>query len=260
MPFYPLIFDAVLVNVTKVNYDLQEQLVRTPDNAEIGVKVSITWTPNKEDAEQLINFLNSGEHEGVQSILHDVIGNRLREWAFLHGEGPATWEEAVASGDEAVAILLKAILGDDLTKIPSDIPTSVLLKYFSKPRPIPSQYETQKWGRDWEKLEKELKGLGIDGMAFLKEKIEHRRELVKKVCQGSGEFIRPDLGIVISRLTISIRLKNGATDLATEDERGQIGKEADPPTFQCTRCGAVNDKDAQFCRRCGKLLKEEQGI
>ena len=208
-PLYPYVFDAITVNVTKVNQDFPEEFVRTPDNVEVSILASITWTPNREDPKSLIQFLDSGGSEMIKTILHDIVRERLREWAFSVEEGPSTWEDAIGAGDEAVAILLKAILGEGLPRIeavhgvPFPIPTAILLKYFSDVPQKPSKYEEKIVGSNWEKLEKDLKKLSSDERKQLKEQVDQRRDIVHRARQGNGFFKKKDLGIIINRFTIN---------------------------------------------------------
>ena len=221
-PLYPYVFDAITINVTKVNQDIPEQLVRTPDKVEISILASVTWTPNKEDPKSLIQFLDSGGQEGVKNILHDIVRDCLREWAFSKDEGPSTWEEAMGSSDEAISILLEAILGEELPKIPSSVPTAILLKYFADVRPDPSKYEEKIVGKDWGKLEEDLKKLLPDERKQLEGQVNKRKELVHQARQGNGFFKKNDLGIIINRFTINeIRLTGEVAEAAEN-----IAKEA----------------------------------
>lgn len=233
LPFWPIIFDALQVNVVKVNQDLPELILRTPDKGEISAAVSITWTPgmtiegasDKERAEALIQFLNSGEEKRVRSILQDIISDRLRIWAFSAEEGPADWEEAVGAKDDAIAVLVKAILGDVLAPIHSTIPTSVLLKYFSSPRPGPSRYERKRYGRknerdehanEWEKLEEELGSPSETAYQELQNRVGQRREIIQKLRQGDGYFYKKSLGITLNRFTINTVRPHGKTAEAAD--------------------------------------------
>lgn len=205
-PIYPWWHGFVLVNVTKVNQDLPEQKIRTPDLAELNVPVSVTWIPNKKEGEQLIDFLNSGGEKGVRTILEDVIHERLREWAISFDEGPADWQDAMGSREEAAAVLLKAILGDELKQIPSDIPTPILLRYFARPTKYPTNdRDKQRWGEKWDKLEAELLR-DLAEHRLTKEQLEtlvgERRRQVQTVRQGNGEFNKIGLGIFLLRLNV----------------------------------------------------------
>ncbi len=215
-PIYPILFDVVMVDVTKRNQDLEEQRVRTPDRAEIAIKVSITWTPCTGESRNLarlqdpakprhllFDFLNSGGDEGIRSILHDIIRDRLRNWAMSGEEGPADWVEAMGSGDEAIAVLLKAILGDELERIPSGVPTPILLKYFALPQKPPLENEKKKWGEGWEKVENEVSKLSPDQKDELIRAIERRRALIQEARQGNGSFVKESLGITINRFTVN---------------------------------------------------------
>jgi len=206
-PLYPWWHGAILVNITKVNQDLPEQKVRTPDRAELAIPVSITWVPAKDDGKQLIVFLDSGGEKGVKTILEDLVRERLREWAISTEEGPADWVDAMGAREEAVAVLLKAIIGDEgLEKIPSGIPTPILLRYFAGPQRFPTnERDKTRWGAKWEILEKELPG-DLEKNRVTKEKlkaaVDERRNSVQRIRQGDGKFNKIGLGIYINRLNI----------------------------------------------------------
>jgi hypothetical protein len=228
LPFYPIVFDIIKVDVTKNNEDLPEQVVKTPDLADLGFQISLTWaagswTENKErQAELLIAFLNSGGKEGVKRIYEDVIRDRLRVWAFSTEEGPSNWQEATGAKDEAIAMLVKAILGDDIPPISSDIPTTVLLRYFSVPRKGPLEYQKEKWGEqteegnEWQGLEAELNKMTPEGLDNLKNAVKERQEIVAKIKRGNGNFVNTNLGITINRFTINNVVLKGRVAEAVE--------------------------------------------
>lgn len=216
-PFYDTLFGAILINVAKHNEDLSGQIVRTPDKARLSIKISITWsagswkaweTKPEREAELLNNFINSGGEEGVKKIYKDIIEDRLRTWAFSAEEGPVSWEEAMRAKDDAIAILIKAILGDDIPSIPSEIPTNVLLRYFNSPRKSPLEYQKKLWGRktengsEWEQLEEHLGRLSADALESLKKTIRGRQKTIATLKRGNGLFIHKKLGITINLITI----------------------------------------------------------
>jgi len=230
LPFFPIITDAIRIGVQKRNLDLPEQVIRTPDRAQVGIWVSVTWQADYSDGGNLINFLNSGGEEGVVNILTDIVEDRLRSWALSVSEGPANWQEAIAAGDEAVAVLLKAILGDDLNPIPY-FPTPVLLRYFNLPRMPPSKYETKHWGKKWEKLEAEMNRLapmGSPERATLESSIKDRQEAIVHAKQGNGIFRKSSLGIVINRFTLNKMEPKGGlagkAELQAEEEQERLGE------------------------------------
>lgn len=71
-PFYPVIYNAVLIDVSRKNQDLPPQIVRSRDLAELEISVSLTWSPNTEYA---IEYLNHGSENGVKNILSDMVNN-----------------------------------------------------------------------------------------------------------------------------------------------------------------------------------------
>lgn len=102
-PFYPVIYNAVLIDVSKKNQDLPPQGVRSRDLAEFEISVSLTWSPNPDYA---IEYLNHGSENGVRNILADMVNQRLREWAIT-----TNWEDALKAHDKTTAILVKTIAG-----------------------------------------------------------------------------------------------------------------------------------------------------
>lgn len=260
LPLYPLVFRVVMVEVRKINFDLPEQLVRTPDNAELAVKPNLTFTPGAPEAEGreqacfLINYLNSGEKTGVMNIIQAITMDRLRGWALSPEEGPADWKEAMGAKDEAIAVLIKAILGEEIDPIPSPVPTAVLLKYFSSPRRSPSKYEKKKWGRktkggnEWEKLEEELAKLSPEERRVLEEAVGERRKTVKEVQEGNGAFQKKSLGITINRFTIS-----------HIEVRGKVAKAAEQAAKELHEMAAEKIEIAHVLARA-KSIQEGLGV
>lgn len=217
-PFYPWWHGRILVKVAKVNQDLKEQIVRTPDLAELTIPVSITWTPDKDNAENLIEFLNSGGESGVKTILEDIVRESLREWAFSHDEGPQTWQEAMEARYEAVAMLLKAILGEELTPIRLPFKTASLLRYFTTPRPRPTtKKEKELCGENWENVKSVFEKLSEEERKEIQAAAEERRVAILDARQGNGKFVKPQLGIILNRLNIDEVKPKG--ELATAAEK-----------------------------------------
>jgi len=221
LPFYGILYDVIVINVTKQNDDLPDQVVKTPDNADLLFRVSITWSAGRQDgtlqeqARALKAFVQSGGAAGVKKIYLDIVQGRLREWVRAMDEGPTDWPEAVGIKDAATAALVKAILGDSLEAIPSDVPTEVLLRYFSKPQKPPLALHKARWGKKpresstWGKLEEVLGKLEPGALAVLEAAIEARRKIVKDLGGGNGSFVHRTLGITIHLLTIKEVLLTG---------------------------------------------------
>lgn len=231
-PLYPWWHGFIPINVTKVNQDLPEQLVRTPDRAESGIPISLTWTPDKNDPKSLIEFLNTGGENGIKTILEDIVRERLREWAFSIDEGPKDWQELMGAREEAVAILLKAIVGEELTAIPplaQSIPTSIWLKYFISPHKTLTENEQKVAGKNWENVDELLHPLQPDEVEKIKKAVEDRRKEIKLAQQGNGNFAFSQLGIILNRLNIGeIKPKGDLAKVAeleareTQERKGEI--------------------------------------
>lgn len=110
----PHVFGYVPVEITKVNQDFPPQKVRTPDNAEVKVLVSITWHPDGEDPKAIINYINNGWEAGIKNILQGIVSERIRQWARSLEKCPKNWEEAQSSKDEVVETILETILTRDV--------------------------------------------------------------------------------------------------------------------------------------------------
>lgn len=239
-PFHPWWHGVILVNVKKKERDIPPETVRTPDLAESTIPIAITWRPSYNDTrndkgkiirkggQDLIEYLNSGEEEGVNSILEGIISERLREWAMSLEEGPQNWQEAQGATEEAAAVLLKAVVGQELKTIPSSIPTPVLLKYFNEPKRKPTKNEAKRWGSNWKKVSEEMERLSDDERNNIKKAIENRHSDIIKARQGDGHFKIPQLGIELNRLNIGEIKQKGqlaqAAEMRAKEEQERSGE------------------------------------
>jgi len=208
-PFFPVLYDVILINVERKNQDLPAETVRTPDLAQLEIPISMTWTPGSPKEEDngkfLINYLNNGGENGVKAIIADIVQERVREWAFAENEGPKTFQEAIGAKGDAVAILIKAIAGEDLERIPSSIPTKILSNYFEEKTPTDNEKD---WGENWEKV-KEI--LDEENEITVEMAIEERKKIIQKIKVGNGTQPVEQLGITFNRLNIKdIIIKPGS--------------------------------------------------
>ena len=105
-PFFPFLYTVTLVNVEKKNSDFVPRDVRSAEEAQLRVEVSITWTPDKNDPKALIEYINSGGKSGTEDILADIIEEKIREWAI-----GKPWEECLRANVEAAEMLIREITG-----------------------------------------------------------------------------------------------------------------------------------------------------
>ncbi len=214
-PFYPYLYGFIPVKVEKINQDFKPENVRTPDRAGLDIQASVTFTPT-----DLIEYINAGGEQGVKNILDDIVPERIREWAFSEDEGPQDWQEAQGSREDAIAVLLKAIVGESLTQIPEYaqvFPTTVWLKYFDSPRKkIIKKRDIDAAGENWEKIERFYESLSLEEQEELKDAIDKRRIEVNQARSGNGKFSKSILGITINRLNIP-----------KIEVRGEVAKTAD---------------------------------
>ncbi len=263
-PFYQVLFGAIVIDISKNNEDLPPQEVKTPDLANLSFEVSITWSAGgcwdkgkKEQIKLLNNYIMSGKKPGVEKIYRDVIQSRLRAWVFAEDEGPASWQEAIGCRDEVIATLVKAILGDNIPTIPSDIPTNVLLRYFSVPRKGPLEYQKQKWGKqteqgsNWEGIEAQLKEIVGSKLEALKKAIKERQDIIRTLREGNGSLVHKKLGITIHLLTINNVILVGPVAEAVQKR----AKEKEERIAETTELDHVLEKVKKLSKE-GKVPKE----
>jgi len=111
--FYPFLNGYIPVNVEKKNFDFEPHDVRTPDMAEIEMKVHVTFSPDSSSGTQLIAYLNSGGEDGVKDILEDIIMESVREFAVNPDHEPKNWEMAVKMDKHFLAEIVASMLGID---------------------------------------------------------------------------------------------------------------------------------------------------
>jgi len=126
-PLYPTWYGYIPIKVETVSKDFAPEEVRTPDGADLNISVALSWAPDKDSPEALINYLNAGgeghgddetgegEPRGVRDILEDMVAEHVREWARSTKLGPQTWRDALSAGDEAVQIILEGLLGKPIS-------------------------------------------------------------------------------------------------------------------------------------------------
>lgn len=206
-PFFPFLYDVIIVDVTKKNKDMRAEsvTVRTPDLAVLEIPTSLTWTPHKD---YLVEYLNCGGEEGVNNILVDIVRERIRGWAMNHQEGPQTFKEALGAREDATNILIKAVAGAKLENIPSRVPTTILFKYFNEPQIPPTESEEKIWLKEWNRVREILKN---EDEAEIKKAVDRRREQIKEIQRGNGVQAIPQLGITLNRLNIGdIAIQKGS--------------------------------------------------
>ena len=219
-----ILFDLILISKTTRQKSLNPQKILTPDNVDIQIPISLGWNVDEEDCS---TYINLGEDTGVDTHIQDIIEGRLREYSRHPDEGPMNWKEMIGSGLKTLDFLVKSLCGDPeeeseieedqydhLTKIDDNIPTQILLDWYSKKNPT-NLHVRNNWGdgKDWEEamstnfddnwklLLDTISSLGID-INELKGKIDIRIKLLKKISAGKGKIKIKNTGTYLTRLTI----------------------------------------------------------
>lgn len=216
-PIYPFLCGVITVNVQKANIDFPLQTIFTPENAKSKAPLSLTFIPKN-----LMRFINAGRHKTVVNILHDMCRQALRYWAKSEDEGPSNYNELLATGDEGINFVYRAIIGEEKEKIPSSIPTSILIKLFrnfygeklfphsERPRPDLTKFEKEKY-KDWDRIDEiigspEECGLPLDinneRFKKLKVAVDERLKVISQLAKGNGIVEKEDLGITFNRVNL----------------------------------------------------------
>ena len=216
-PFYPFFYGFIMVNVERSTQGI-DTTVRTPDRAEEELPTEISFRP---DPDHLIEYIDSGREEGVREHLTAKIQERAREWTAGSEEGPADWRELYRSQAEATSVLIKAVLGNKLIEIPhaQEIPTYILLRFFSKPQPQKTLTNEEDWAKDdWKKVRDILGDLSEEDQEEVEEAVEKRRIEIKKLRAGDARFQITDIGVFLERLNVSDTKLIGEVAKAAESE------------------------------------------
>ena len=221
--FYPVLYGYIEIDVSKKNPDFKSQTVMTPDNAQIEIPVSVTYTP---DRDNINNYINAKKENGVNDILEDIVSQKLREWAIATDEGPQTWEEAMAAREEAVWLLSKAILGEELPTtlktegVQSEIPSIIWYQYFYSHPKRRKNEKNEDWDRrktEWDEWKNKIDtGLDQSQLNFVKTQIETRKKEIDSIRRGNGSKPIKHLGIILNRLNLGEFKRTGKVAEAAE--------------------------------------------
>jgi hypothetical protein len=213
-PGFPQFIGFIPINVETVATTVPCEKVRTPDLAESKVPVELALRP---DPDNLIKYIDNSQMKGVLKQLGGEIQERVREWAMGKEEGPANWVELNASHLEATAILLRKIvgMGEEIKNLPDSaqcVPTWIWLRYFTEPRPTKFFKNEEPWsgkeedGGDWERVTKILRQIEADHgeleVTRLREAVEARKIIIRKLRNGEGLVKLRGLGVILTRLNI----------------------------------------------------------
>ncbi|MFH1188998.1 MAG: SPFH domain-containing protein [bacterium] len=232
---YPYIFGYIPIKIEKINDDDLEGkdlsiTVRTPhpDNVEVKIDIHFTFQPDYHSPEALMNYIESGQANGVGEIFVGIIEQEIREWAASQDRGPKNWQELISSDEEVTSVIIDAIIASELGQLDSvHFPPSVLIKYFK--HKSPSKIEAEKYGEHWEKVTECLESRSEEEQRELGKKIIERTQEIARIRDANGFFNKPSLGIIVNRLNIGeIRLLHDdliqAAEMQAKEERERDGE------------------------------------
>lgn len=231
--FAGFLFGYIRIDARKKNTDLPDLGFTTPDLVELTSPMSFTYSADASSGQALFNLVKSGLHAGVEDIQSDILADRLRSWGMSDIEGPQSWVEAKGTDEEAIAVLIKRLLGQALAGVDSGIfSTTDLLGFLKRPRKKPTDSQKERVGKDWEIIQdiwdsyqegnpgdQWKKAFGDITKKALNEQVDKRRKVIEKVRQGNGDFKNFDLGIVLHRLNFSEEIKAAHSHVQEDAER-----------------------------------------
>ena len=223
-PLYPHWYGFIPINVKRISFTVTVKGARTPDRANSEVPVHLTI---RSASDYLIQYVDSGEEDGVKTILTGKVQERVREWAMADNEGPADWRELNKAHLEAVSVLVKRVAGgESVTPIPEhsqDVPTFVWLTYFSRPQPTAEQVfkNIRPWAENnWRQVNEVFYVLMPGQQDELRRAVEARRNEIRDLRSGTGKLLIPDLGVLLERLNVGdINVLGGVAEQADAEAR-----------------------------------------
>lgn len=246
---YPYLVGFVLVKVERISLEIISEKTRTPDRAESKIPVFLTIRPISKPPcsdcpSLLIEYIDSGQEEGVRKQLTGKILERIREWAVGPEEGPVDWIELNQSHLEAVSVLVKQIAGNSLTVIPEyaqPVPTWIWLRYFAQPQPTKFLKNEDPWAKnDWQKVRAVLDVIehdrGFEAIQDLKVAVEGRRKDIEALRTGAGKVVLRDLGVMLERMNLGdIDVLGGVGEQAEGEAREEQERQKEEKELEFVR-------------------------
>jgi len=206
--------ETVLVNVK----------TPAPHPVQLSVEVNIALAFDKDNPSA---FLSAGGRNEVIKAISNKIRERMRKLFSSTEEGPQDWKDALAADDEMEAVILKAVMGDELEMVHGSIPTAPLLRYFSTPRQAPYKSQADRWGKGWEKLEAEFAKLSPPEKVELERRVAARHAAIREVKEGQSGLQKKSLGIRIFRLALGeIGIPKEIEEAAKKKPAAELEREA----------------------------------
>lgn len=195
-PGYPLVAGLILEDVAKKNPELPEYTVRLPNETQVAYRFGLTVFVSN-----IYNFVKAGRWPEVLGRLQNDVVTHLSEWAQSKNYGPQNQNEAIQMTGEVIRKLMKGLLGNRLPQLPTKVPTDIVMKFFSDPRPEMFIAE-KKLYPTWDAVEKQLHEDNPTPQDWenLLAKVKKRKEDFDKIRSGEGNWEIEPLGITIVRL------------------------------------------------------------
>lgn len=229
LPFRPWLYDFIPSDAKQYSFPVDTEVRTLTDNAIVKIQIGLAV---RLDPNYIIEHQDSGGIEGVKAHMENIVDERVRQWVRGLEEGPVNWEELQSSQLEAVSVLIKAIAGNELPKIPKfaqRVPTYIWFRFFQKPKPTKFFVNEDRWRRSkWKKVRDIYDPLSKDEQETLEQAVEKRRQKVMDISSGEGRIAIHNLGSYIERLNIGqIELLGETAKMADKKARELIEMEAE---------------------------------
>lgn len=149
--------------------------------------------------------------------LRGQIGQRERDWILSTTEGPQSLDEARGMKDEAIHMILRMLLEDDLRRLAPGISEEVILG-FIKHRPPTTAEQIMMTQTLEQKDPAEREAILADGRELL--------ELIQKTRTGEISIALHNLGVIVTRFGVD-EIKGVGATAAGQDEIAKANLEAE---------------------------------
>lgn len=199
----PLLLDYKIVDAKEfaLEFEVKEVL---PDRTEIVIPISIYFSIDPHNPVQTIIIGGIGQ---VGPRLQKQVDSLLRRWILSTQRGPQDFDQARQMSEEAVNQILESLTGDDIHRIPSEIPSEALIGFLFKARPL--SLKEQEWKTKFDALTESEKN-------EIRLAAKERLDEINQLRNGKSVFALHSMGIVVKRLVAGNIEPSPTTKIATD--------------------------------------------
>lgn len=181
-------------------------VARTPDYVEVQFPFTFEIRARNE-ANSAVELIRSGGIEEAIKQTEAMLNQRIREWIRSKDEGPGLWEEAETAKFDVYVLVLErfAMETGELWPGPDGspvVPNYLLVKYFRRPRSLPTATEKKKCGTKWEIFEAAFGALSDEERTRIENEAHRIENRIKELMQGRGKLEIPGVGMDLVRFNV----------------------------------------------------------